>query len=184
MKDHDFQRQIARIESQFGKFGTERARLLWREVKEFSAEWMEQTIDRLLSESRQIPLPSDFREDISRERERLWKLEKQKNEKDAKEFFHGTYDAEDTRTICQYIVKRISGGVSDEDYSNFIKHLSEAGRPLKPEKQECITCHDSGYVFVTNEENYTFTYRCYCEIGKAKAPSYPVFQPALHKKGE
>lgn len=182
MREQDFQQQMGRIESQFGKYGVERASLLWREVKDFSPKWFEQVVDRLLGECRQTPLPAEFREDISRERERIWKLEKNKNEKDAKDFFEGTYQPDDKKTICQMITSRLKGNVSDGDYGNFIKMLDVAakGVPKVTPIGSCRTCDESGYVF-TRVENCEYVYRCFCQAGRSKSKAYPVYQHEMQQ---
>lgn len=129
MRPDEFQSQMNRLITQFGKtqYSDERTKLIWREVKDFSSPWWERTVDHLLLTSRQAPLQAEFGELIGRERERVWRQEKVQNEKDAKDFFAGTYQPDDVQTICQMITKRLAGGVSDADYANFVKHLESAG---------------------------------------------------------
>lgn len=123
-----FTKQIDRLAQTYGKnaYGEERVLLVWKEVKDLSDQWIEKVIDGFIGECRQAPLMTEFREQISKERERLWRIEKAKNAQDAKDFFAGTYQDEDKATICQYIKKRLNGKVSDEDYETFIKHLTHA----------------------------------------------------------
>lgn len=124
MREADFQLQMGRLERQFGKFGTERATLLWREVKEFSELWLAKVIDGLIGDCRQTPLVSDFREEIARERERLYRIEKAQHAREAKDFFEGKYQPEDKRMICQGIRKRLLGQMSDQEFSSFMSMLN------------------------------------------------------------
>jgi hypothetical protein len=125
-----FQSQMNRLVEQFGKqaYGTERCKLIWQVVQDLELAWFTGIVDQFIGECRLPPLMPEFRDAIAKERERLWKIQKQQNEKDAQAFFEGTYDAEDTRTICQTIVKRLTKGVPDEDYANFIKLLNQAAQ--------------------------------------------------------
>lgn len=122
----EFQNQMQRLIEQFGKSAYSQARteLVWREVKELNPRWWECTVDRLLGECRQPPLMHEFREDISKERERLWTIEKRKNEESAKQFFNGTYMAPEIKEICQTIRDRLADKISDENYSSFVNLLN------------------------------------------------------------
>lgn len=172
-----FQQQIGRLERQFGKYGTERCTLLWREVKDFSEKWLEESVDSFISSSRHTPLLIDFSEKISAERERLWRVEKEKNAKEAKEFYHGSYKPDDVRTICQYIIKRIMSGVSDLDFSKFIEHLVDTAKSMFKQKvPQCSQCGEDGLIFHREENGYEYVYRCTCEQGQKRPNSYPVYQ--------
>lgn len=124
MTESQFVSQMGRLERQFGKFGPERGSILWREVKDFSEPWFSKVIDKFIGECRQAPLLPDFREEIAKERERLWSLEKITNEQDAKEFWAGSaIQDEERKHICQTITKRLKGKISDQDWHNFKKGL-------------------------------------------------------------
>jgi hypothetical protein len=125
----EFDTQISRLKNTFGDraYPDERLKLIWREVREFSSGWFEKLVDRLICDSRLPPLLPEFRNEISRERERLWDLQKKQHTQDAKDFYSGKFQPEDAKTICQYIIKRAQGSVSDQDYANFVKHLKYAG---------------------------------------------------------
>jgi hypothetical protein len=72
MEPNFFQRQINRLTEQFGKgaYGTERAHIIWKAVKDLPDAWMEGVVDRFIGESRHAPLLPEFREEIAKERER------------------------------------------------------------------------------------------------------------------
>ena len=152
MRENEFQSQIERIERQFGKYGTERCAILWREVKDFSGEWFSRVVDGLIAGSRQIPIPADFYEEIAKERDRRWKAEKEAHAKDAKDFYEGTaYQPEDEKTFCQYIGKRLRGNVTNQDFETFQKHLKEMARMTT--KAKCNECSDSGILI--DRHNYS-----------------------------
>jgi hypothetical protein len=133
MRDEEFNYQVNRLIKSYGEksFPAERLVLLHQEVKDFSAEWFKRVVDRLIADSRYAPLLSDFREEIARERERMAYQEKKQHEADAQAFYRGTYQAEDARTICQYILKRVDGKVPDGEFSQFINVLENAATPMK-----------------------------------------------------
>lgn len=126
MTETHFRNQVHRLESQFGKYGAERGGILWKEVKTFSDHWFTKVVDKMLSSSRHMPLPSDFAFDISEERERVWRLEKKQHAQDAKDFWSGTYHPDEVKDICQKIRLRIQGRMSDEDWKPFLKALQYA----------------------------------------------------------
>jgi hypothetical protein len=176
----EFTLQMNRIASTFGKnaYGDERVQIIWREVKDFSTEWMIKTVDRFIGELRQAPLMPEFREEIAREREKLWQVEKKQREKDAKGFFDGIYAPEDKKTICQFIQKRLRHQVSDSDYQTFVSHLKHAASSVADINQriKCNACDDSGLVFHRDEENYEWIYRCFCAQGDRQSKAYQRYE--------
>jgi hypothetical protein len=74
----EFQKQMNRLAETFGaaSYKGDRVTMLWRRVKDFSSHWLERTVDGFVLGSRQAPLPADFEEAISLERERVWKAKK------------------------------------------------------------------------------------------------------------
>jgi hypothetical protein len=121
----EFQVQLERLKNEYGQkvYSTERCALIWREVRDFSGEWLRRTIDEFIGESLQPPLLPKFREMLSKERERLECIRKAENRAVAKDFFNSNLQTEEISTITDFIVKRMSGGVSDQDYNTFVKHL-------------------------------------------------------------
>lgn len=175
----EFTQQLNRVASTFGKnaYGDERIQLIWREVKDLSSNWMVKTVDRFIGECRHAPLMPEFREEISKERERLWQFEKKQRAKDAKDFFEGVYAPEDKKTICQFIQKRLRNEVLDADYQTFVKHLTHATESVTDinHRIKCKTCIDSGLVF-QREENYEWIYRCFCSQGDKQPQGYQRFE--------
>lgn len=187
MTSGEFHQHLGRLSEQYGKaaYSQARAELIWREVKDFSPFWWEKTVDHLLITCRQAPLHAEFGELIGRERERLWRIEKDKNAKDAKDFFSGTYQPDDVKTICQMIKMRLQQKVGDEEYSSFVQHLDHAAKsnPQLLQMRKCRACDDSGLRFERDQNNYEWTYRCTCESGMKKPKSYPIYQPTYTTKG-
>lgn len=60
-------------------YNKDRGDLIWREVQQLSDEWMVRTVDLFIGEYERPPLMPQFREQISKERERLWVIEKKAN---------------------------------------------------------------------------------------------------------
>lgn len=76
-----FLKEMLRLENCFRMpnrefYGQERCQIIWKEVCHLSDEWMSRTVDLFIGMHRQPPLMPEFREEISRERERLWQTEK------------------------------------------------------------------------------------------------------------
>jgi hypothetical protein len=174
MNQQEFQNQINRLEKQFGKYGTERCTLLWREVKDLNGPWFERVMDQLISSCRQAPLLPEFREEISRERERLWRMEKEERKKDAHDFFEGSYQPDDIKTICQVIKDRINRKISDQDYQSFVSQLENAAKGPRIIPISCVQCSNTGLIFHRDEKGYEFIYRCTCTHGQKKPKGYPA----------
>jgi hypothetical protein len=180
MTEQGFVMQMARLERQFNsKFGEERGKILWREVKDLSDAWFVTVIDKLLGECRYMPMVIEFREEISRERERVWRNQKKANAKDARDFYAGNlYQADDTRTICKTIVSRLLGNVLDAEYSTF-QQLLENASGGGSRGHACWTCGDSGVFF--DSESYAF--KCSCPAGRKRTEAYPVHQSRFQAVG-
>lgn len=133
MRETDFQKEMNRLVEQFGKnsYSPARLQLLWQEVHEFEAIWWARTINQLLLTCRQAPLYPEFADFISRERERQYQFQKKEHQQDAKDFYTGTYQPDDVRTICQTIIQRLQGKISDENYQKFVGTLAEAAKMKK-----------------------------------------------------
>lgn len=78
MTESHFSQQLTRLQENFGRtaYSTERTKLLWREVKDLSPEWLTGVVDSFIGSMRHAPLIPDFSEQASTERERLRRLEK------------------------------------------------------------------------------------------------------------
>lgn len=131
MEMREFDSGMNRLCDVFGDkaYPDERKKIIWREVKDLSGKWFNQTIDKLIGDSRYAPLMTEFREEISRERERLWQLEKRQHAEDAKNFFDCKFDNTEKSTICKTIIARMQGKVSDADYAKFVEVLESASKP-------------------------------------------------------
>lgn len=105
-----FNSQISRLSETFGPqhYKQSRMSIIWRDVREFSDAWLSGVIDKMISSSRYAPLPADFSECVSIERERIWSEKKAKGAADAKQFWSGTQFGEgDRRIIFDTILKRM-----------------------------------------------------------------------------
>lgn len=186
MRPEEFQGQMDRLIEQFGKknYADVRVKLIWREVKDLGAYWWEQLVDRFLLTCRQPPLYDELYEEISRERERIYRDEKEKHAKDAKDFYEGTYQPEEVRLICQTIIKRLNHEVSDEYYEKFKEHLTYAAKRISRVVpiSNCKHCEGSGLVFIRDADHYEWVYRCLCEMGMRKPKAYPIYRPTQQLK--
>ena len=108
MTQGEFTHQISRLREQFGAqaYGTERAKILWQEVKDFSDHWFKRVVDELLGCCRHAPLMPEFREHISRERERMREIEKKRHRQEAHEFM-STYTPEQLKLMVKDIIALI-----------------------------------------------------------------------------
>lgn len=170
---------MGRLERQFGKFGTERCTLLWREVSEFSNEWFSQVIDEFIGTLRQMPLLTEFRDQISLERERLRRIEKAKERQDARDFWEGTYHPEEVKNIAETIRKRLQGQVTEDEFSQFLRMLDYGASAKVVPLVKCKTCEDQGYVFEKDRTGFEWTYRCRCVEGQKKGPAIPTWTGKL-----
>ncbi len=129
MTQQEFQIQIVRIEKQFGGYGAERAIILWKMVEPFSAKWFKQVVDSKLASCRQMPLPAEFQDDISLEREREHQRQKEQNSRDAKNFLTEesmTFPNEEVRDICKEIRKTLTGEKTESESQRYTSLLFQA----------------------------------------------------------
>lgn len=173
MSPVEFQTQMNRLSETFGKqaYGTERAGLIWREVKDFSGAWLERTVDDFIGAMRHAPLLPDFANAVSAERERTWKREKAQHSKEAEYAMKSLYSSGDLSMICKTITSRIEGEMPDADFGKFLKMINSA--PVT--ELSCRTCDGSGLVFDKDERGYEFVFRCFCREGEKKPKVYPVY---------
>ncbi len=129
MTSESFGQQINRLAEAFGKgaYSNERVKIIWQKVEHYSPVWFEHLVSQFISSFRQAPLPADFDEHVSRERERHWKREKEVYAKEAKEFMAGKYAPEDKKMIVDTICKRLTGGIDDANWSSFLDMLGTDG---------------------------------------------------------
>ncbi len=79
MTAQDFDGQVKRLSDTFGPqhYKQERLTLLWREVRDFDRRWFERVVDSMIASFKFAPLPADFADAVSGERERRWKERKE-----------------------------------------------------------------------------------------------------------
>jgi hypothetical protein len=133
-----FSRQMSRLSDTFGgnHYKDERIKIIWGNVKDLSHGWFSNVVNYFIGNSRQAPLMPEFNDEISKERERLYRIEKETRTEEI-ESFMASYGLEDIQTICHQIRKRLQGGMSDEDFECFQKMLSAQGA------FKCERCHDT-----------------------------------------
>lgn len=123
MTEQQFQTQLNRLTENFGKtaYGTERARLIWREVQHFDAHWFANQVDEWIGNLRQAPLLEEIRKACSIERERAREREKKQHAQEAEDWMSGqVFDDEIKREICQMINKRMMKLVDDDTWNKFV----------------------------------------------------------------
>lgn len=171
-----FQKHMSRLVEQFGKsvYSPSRVQLIWKSVKDFSDEWWETTVDQFIGYSRQPPLMAEIAEFTSRERERLWKAEKEEHSQDAKKFIE-SFGLEDIGSICQAIVAKVKNEISEESFTSVVGSMRSAASLTH--RVVCAYCEDSGLVMTRDRKNYEFVYRCHCSAGVRKPASYPAHRP-------
>jgi hypothetical protein len=159
MEFNFFRDQINRLAETYGAthYKDERIKIIWKELEEFSNQWLTKTIDYFIGNLRQPPLMAEFRDEISKERERLYQIKKKEQSKEAKEFM-SAYSGEDIQTICGQIVKRLIGGMNDQDFKCFTEMLKQPGESLK-----CAICEGTGVYY---DEEYKGMTICSCAINK------------------
>lgn len=83
MNQAHFQTQMGRLIDQFGKqiYGPERVRLIWQTVEGIEEIHLTRIVDKFIGECRLPPLLPEFREEIAKIRESLWRQKKHSEEK-------------------------------------------------------------------------------------------------------
>lgn len=124
MTENEFAPQMNRLAETFGKqaYGTERVRLVWREVETFRLPWFRELIDSMIGSFRQAPLVPDFREAGLRERERIWQEAKREESQQVKEWV-SAFSKEDDQLMAQTITRRLNRSISDSDWASFLQML-------------------------------------------------------------
>lgn len=174
MTEQQFAGQMSRLTEVFGKqsFGTERAALVWQQVRELEAGWFRGVVDGFIGECRQAPLVSDFSGAVAEERERRWRIEKAQNAKEAKEFFQGSFSDDDRSMLLQGIIKRLRGQMAGPEWTAFTGMLDQTIKLTH--KARCGVCHEAGVIFRGDEQGAVSVCRCTCEAGQRDRRNYPV----------
>lgn len=123
-----FKHQMNRLADTFGanQYKTERVQVIWKAVKDLSDAWLTKTVDYFVGYFRQAPLMQEFEEEISKERERLYRLERETEEREAKQFM-SHYSGQDIQTICSQIRDRVVGKMPESDFNSMLKLLKRSG---------------------------------------------------------
>ena len=124
MTENEFVPQMNRLAETFGKqaYGTERVRLVWREVETFRLPWFRELIDSMIGSFRQAPLVPDFREAGLRERQRIWQEAKREESQQVKEWV-SAFSKEDDQMMAQTITRRLNKTISESDWTSFLQML-------------------------------------------------------------
>lgn len=161
----EFNKQVDRLRDVWGdrSFPDERVKLLWREVMGHDALWFTVICDGLIMSSERAPKVTDFSAAASEERERIWKIEKQKHERDAESFMRSSYADEDVGLLMKTIIGRMNRDIDDTKWKQFLDTMksvslsaSQGGRPT------CQICDGHGNIFLSNPEGIYFVDRCTC----------------------
>jgi len=122
----EFENEIRRLFSTFGEkaFTPERLQIIWKEVKDFEFTWMQRNITEILAGNERAPLPKDFAVLATKERQRIYEIEKAKNTREAEKVWNWL-SSEEIGFICQGIRDRIQGKVADEKWNSFVNVLKE-----------------------------------------------------------
>lgn len=134
----EFNAQMKRLSDTFGAqhFKQERLNLIFQHVRDFSQDWLRLTVDGFIASSRYAPLPGEFADAASAERERRWQEQKSRSKQEAAEFWSGQhYDTDDRRMIFDAIIKRMKfnknsrllelNAKSDEERAAIVKARTE-----------------------------------------------------------
>lgn len=82
MNAHEFQSQINRLSEHFGKtkYSREFCQLLWKEVEQYPEFWFRSAVDEFIGDLSSSPLIKDFRERLSKEKQKANYREKKARE--------------------------------------------------------------------------------------------------------
>jgi len=176
MQPSEFKSHMDRLAEQFkNTYSQARVELIWREVRDFDAYWWGRLVDKLLGECRHSPLLPEIREAMSIERERSWSRQKQHNAQEAREFFLIADDTEARKSTLATILRRVQGRVPDDEWKQFVHGITSLGTRTIA----CRSCSGTGLVFLTDAEDYEWTYRCRCASGKRQPQLYVVAPEGL-----
>lgn len=121
----EFSIQIDRLKNAFGvkNFDTERSDLIWKEVRHQVQTWMVRVCDEFISTRpfNSPPLPKDFSEKMSSDRNDAWKREKEVHRQEATDFFSGdVFHDDEKKMMFRTILDRTNGLVPDADWNKFL----------------------------------------------------------------
>ena len=122
-----FQSEIERLVKVFGDkaYPKERTKLIWDQVKYLSDEWMTNTVNYFIGYLRTPPLMAEFGEQVSRQREKDYSFTKSIHSREAKDFMQEKFlGPDDVKFAAGSIIRRLKGGMSDEDYKKFIRIIT------------------------------------------------------------
>lgn len=170
MTANEFQTQIARMASTFGKvhFSPERVQLVWGDVGSLNLGWFRAVCDDMIATERHAPMPAAFSLAASEERERLWKIDKAKGANETKGAMKSLFGPSDISMLCKSVMNRIEGKMNDDAFKAFNNLFKDMPSP----RACCTICDDSGYVFRREEENECVS-RCICNEGAMKPSGIP-----------
>lgn len=110
----------------------ERVKVLWHEIQGFSSQWFMHVVDEFIGSMRQAPLLNEFREAMSKEREKVAYKDKMQHSQDAHDFFNATYQDDDIAEICtniRKIIRGVSSPKETEQYIQLLQHAADNNRP-------------------------------------------------------
>jgi hypothetical protein len=123
----EFEKQVNRLRDNYGDryFSDEKLRIFFNEVKTFSSSWFEQAVTKVIATKNMAPTISDFWEEIAKERERVYAIQKSQNSRDAKEGWNNFQQG--------------YGNISNESKAHMCKAIVELTRPsTTPERRAAI----------------------------------------------
>lgn len=171
MTFEQFQNQVKRLANTFGakNYPEERITVFWKEFKYTDYNLFQEAISRAIAEELRAPMISRLRDFVSVVRQEYYSKQKERNKKEAEDFFHSTFDSVDVNFIVQTTIQRMSGKVPDGDWSEFLHNIRSMASSRGPQPA-CKHC-DNGVV-VTRD---SYAYVCFCDLGMARTERYPRY---------
>lgn len=169
MTQPEFESQMNRLAECYGKtaYGMERTRLIFNEVKSLSSQWMSKVVSDFIGSSRQAPLVKDFQEGATKERERLWDIEKKQERSESINSKNYKFGDDERAGIFEAVNARLIGKLNDSAFESFHKGIG------KLSWASCNYCDQVGYVFLKNESGNDYPHACVCEAGSKKPNKFP-----------
>lgn len=124
-----FEKGVNRLRDVYGDrfYPDERVKVLWQEVKDLPDSWFDSVVTRFIAEHDRAPMIPQFREEISKYRERVHYAQKREHKEDALEFW-SSFEGEDLHTICENIRKIAEGKATEQDKAKFQELLNSTER--------------------------------------------------------
>jgi hypothetical protein len=110
MTQREFETNMNRMREEWKNvYGTERCKLIWKEVKDFDGMWWERTVDQLIGDFLKPPMLPEIREKASIERERVYRTNKERQRREAEGFYNSvaTEPSEDFRKLMRNLTAKI-----------------------------------------------------------------------------